>query len=104
MLGSAVAYDALPYFYSDQYDFGMEYVGHARDWDDVVFRGDPASQTFIAFWLKDDIVVAAMNANVWDVNKGLRSLIEAGRPVSEHLLRDPDVPIEALVEMSSQVA
>lgn len=104
MLGNAVAHDALPYFYSDQYDFGMEYVGHAREWDKVVMRGDPASREFIAFWLKGGIVTAAMNANIWDVNKSLRSLVKAGRPVSEHLLVDPQVPLDALTEMPGQVS
>ena len=61
------AYDRLPYFFSDQYDVGMEYSGFARTWDRVVFRGDPASREFIAFWLADDRVVAGMNVNVWDV-------------------------------------
>ena len=62
-----VAYDRLPYFFSDQYDVGMEYSGFARAWDRVVFRGDPASREFIAFWLVEDRVVAGMNVNVWDV-------------------------------------
>jgi 3-phenylpropionate/trans-cinnamate dioxygenase ferredoxin reductase subunit len=104
MLGPKIAYTALPYFYSDQYDFGMEYVGNALDWDSVVFRGDPASREFIAFWLKDGFVSAAMNANIWDVNKGLGALIESGQPVSEDRLRDPDVPLTELVERPSQVA
>ena len=43
MLGRTDAYDRLPYFFSDQYDVGMEYSGFARTWDRVVFRGDPAS-------------------------------------------------------------
>ena len=51
MLGRADAYDRLPYFFSDQYDVGMEYSGFARRWDRVVFRGDPASREFIAFWM-----------------------------------------------------
>ena len=53
MLGGDAVYDRLPYFFSDQYDVGMEYTGLARSWDRVVFRGDPASREFIAFWIKD---------------------------------------------------
>jgi 3-phenylpropionate/trans-cinnamate dioxygenase ferredoxin reductase subunit len=74
MLGQQKAYDRLPYFYSDQFDLGMEYVGTDRDWDEVVLRGNPAGREFIAFWLKDGYAVAAMNANIcWDVNDDLRS-------------------------------
>ena len=54
MLGQPVAYDLVPYFFSDQYDVGMEYAGFAREWDRVVFRGDPATREFIAFWLVGD--------------------------------------------------
>src|SRR6516164_11270650 len=52
MLGQQVSYDRIPYFFSDQYDVGMEYSGYAPEWDDVVFRGDPAGGEFIAFWLR----------------------------------------------------
>ena len=76
---SADAYDRLPYFFSDQYDVGMEYSGFARDWDRVVFRGDPASREFIAFWLRDDRVVAGMNVNVWDVTDPIQRLIRDAR-------------------------
>lgn len=41
MLGKPASYDRLPYFFSDQYDVGMEYTGYAESWDGVVFRGDP---------------------------------------------------------------
>ena len=62
MLGQAVSYDRLPYFFSDQYDAGMEYSGFATEWDEVVFRGDPAAREFIAFWLSEQRVVAGMNS------------------------------------------
>ncbi len=57
MLGQQVSYDNVPYFFSDQYDVGMEYSGHAPQWDEVVFRGDRDSGEFIAFWLADGQVV-----------------------------------------------
>ena len=97
MLGHAIAYDRLPYFYSDQYDVGMEYLGHAPEWDRVVFRGDPAQREIIAFWVKDDRVVAAMNLNVWDVVEPLRRLITSRHPVDDARLRDPDVPLDELL-------
>ena len=97
MLGAAIPYDRIPYFFSDQYDLGMEYSGYATSWERVVFRGDPKSREFIAFWLADERVVAAMNANVWDVVEPLRALIEARQPVDDSLLVDTGVPIDALV-------
>ena len=97
MLGQAAVYDRLPYFFSDQYDVGMEYAGFARSWDRVVFRGDPASREFIAFWLADDRVVAGMNVNVWDVTDTIQRLIRERAPVDDRRLADPDVPLEELV-------
>jgi 3-phenylpropionate/trans-cinnamate dioxygenase ferredoxin reductase component len=96
MLGQAVPYERLPYFFSDQYDVGMEYSGFARSWDRVVFRGDPSSREFIAFWIAADTVVAGMNVNVWDVNDAIQSLIRARVPVEDRGLADPDVPLEEL--------
>ena len=80
MLGRGDAYDRLPYFFSDQYDVGMEYSGFARSWDRVVFRGDPATREFIAFWIAQDRVVAGMNVNVWDVTDPIQRLIRARTP------------------------
>jgi 3-phenylpropionate/trans-cinnamate dioxygenase ferredoxin reductase component len=97
MLGRAEPYDRLPYFFSDQYDIGMEYSGLARRWDRVVFRGDPASREFIAFWISDECVVAGMNVNVWDVNDPIRRLISERVTVDDRRLADPDVPIDQLV-------
>jgi 3-phenylpropionate/trans-cinnamate dioxygenase ferredoxin reductase component len=96
MLGRSEAYDRLPYFYSDQYDVGMEYAGYARSWDRVVFRGDPASREFIAFWLVDDRVVAGMNVGVWDVTDDIQNLIRARVTVDDRRLADTDVPLEDL--------
>jgi 3-phenylpropionate/trans-cinnamate dioxygenase ferredoxin reductase component len=97
MLGQADPFDRLPYFFSDQYDVGMEYSGFARAWDRVVFRGDPASREFIAFWISDERVVAGMNVNVWDVNDAIRRLIGERVTVDDRRLADPDVPIDQLV-------
>ena len=83
MLGRAEAYDRLPYFFSDQYDTGMEYAGFARTWDRVVFRGDPATREFIAFWLTGDRVVAGMNFNVWDVTDAIQRLIRSRAAVDD---------------------
>jgi 3-phenylpropionate/trans-cinnamate dioxygenase ferredoxin reductase component len=97
MLGEPDVYDRLPYFFSDQYDVGMEYAGFARAWDRVVFRGDPATREFIAFWLSGDRVVAGMNVNVWDVTDAIQRLIRQGVSVDDRRLADPDVSLEDLV-------
>jgi 3-phenylpropionate/trans-cinnamate dioxygenase ferredoxin reductase component len=97
MLGEPDVYDRLPYFFSDQYDVGMEYAGFARTWDRVVFRGDPATREFIAFWLIEDRVVAGMNANVWDVTDPIQRLIRDRVAVDDRRLADPDVSLEDLV-------
>jgi 3-phenylpropionate/trans-cinnamate dioxygenase ferredoxin reductase subunit len=96
MLGDTAIYDRIPYFFSDQYDFGMEYRGWAPTSDQVIFRGDPGTREFIAFWLRDSRVVAAMNANTWDAGDALEALIRAGAPVEPASLIDPDVPLTSL--------
>jgi 3-phenylpropionate/trans-cinnamate dioxygenase ferredoxin reductase component len=96
MLGQSVAYDRLPYFFSDQYDVGMEYTGFARAWDRVVFRGDPATREFVSFWLVEDRVVAGMNVNVWDVTDSIKRLISERVVVDDRTLSDHDVPLEEL--------
>jgi 3-phenylpropionate/trans-cinnamate dioxygenase ferredoxin reductase subunit len=96
MLGETVTYDRIPYFFSDQYDVGMEYSGYVTEWDEVVFRGDRESGEFVAFWLADRRVVAGMNVNVWDVNQHVQSLIRSRRPVDVDALRDVDRPLEEL--------
>ena len=97
MLGREQPYERLPYFFSDQYDVGMEYTGYAPTWDRVVFRGDPAAREFIAFWLAGDRVVAGMNVNVWDVVDPIQRLIRERVTVDDRRLADPGVPLDALV-------
>jgi 3-phenylpropionate/trans-cinnamate dioxygenase ferredoxin reductase component len=98
MLGSGELYARAPYFFSDQYDVGMEYAGAATSWDRVVFRGDPATREFIAFWLAGGRVVAGMNVNVWDVTEAIQALIASGRPVDARRLADPGVALQDLTE------
>jgi 3-phenylpropionate/trans-cinnamate dioxygenase ferredoxin reductase subunit len=95
MLGKEASYDRLPYFYTDQYDLGMEYTGYvpAGRTDDVVIRGDLASREYIAFWLVDGKVAAGMNVNVWDVTDDIKTLIRSGRPADRDRLADPSVPL-----------
>ena len=96
MLGEPVSYDEIPYFFSDQYETGMEYAGFAPEWDEVIFRGDVAGREFIAFWLAEGRVVAGLNMNVWDVNDEIRELIRSRQPVDAKRLADADVGLEEL--------
>ena len=98
MLDKPASYERLPYFFSDQYDVGMEYSGYATDWDEVVFRGQPGEREFVAFWLDAGRVVAGMNVNVWDVNAPIQALIRSRQPIAAERLRDPEVPLEDLTQ------
>ena len=97
MLGQDAAYDLVPYFYTDQYDLGMEYAGYVEPggYDQVVFRGDVARREFIAFWLGGGRVLAGMNVNIWDVNEAIQAIVRGGRAVDVGQLADPNVPLEA---------
>jgi 3-phenylpropionate/trans-cinnamate dioxygenase ferredoxin reductase subunit len=97
MLGITTPYDKVPYFFSDQYELGMEYRGWAPTYEQVVFRGDPAGGEFIAFWLGDGVVRAAMNANVWDQGDMLERLLLARVKLDPAALADPDTDLAGLV-------
>jgi 3-phenylpropionate/trans-cinnamate dioxygenase ferredoxin reductase component len=99
MLGQAVSYDRLPYFFTDQYDLGMEYTGYVDPghYDEVVFRGDLARREFIAFWLgSGGRVLAGMNVNVWDATEAIQKLVKSGLAVDSQALADPATPLESL--------
>ncbi|MGZ4596430.1 MAG: NAD(P)/FAD-dependent oxidoreductase [Actinomycetes bacterium] len=99
MVGGRSSYDRLPYFFSDQYDLGMEYTGFvdAEGLDSVVIRGDVSRREFIAFWMRDRRVAAGMNVNVWDVTGSIKALILGGSQIDPAALADPDVPIDELL-------
>jgi 3-phenylpropionate/trans-cinnamate dioxygenase ferredoxin reductase subunit len=107
MLGREVVYDRVPYFYTDQYDLGMEYSGYVGPdgYDRVVFRGNPAvvdgkAPECVAFWVKDGRVLAGMNVNIWDVNEDVQKLVRAGcagTAVDLDRLADPSVPLGDLL-------
>ena len=95
MLGQEVEYNRVPYFYSDQYDLGMECSGLPEPgrYDRVTYRGDPSTLEFIAFWLSGGRLVAGMNVNVWDVTDDIQSLIRSGRELDTTRLTDPAIPL-----------
>jgi 3-phenylpropionate/trans-cinnamate dioxygenase ferredoxin reductase subunit len=98
MLGQKVSFDDIPYFYTDQFDVGMEYSGFGplTRGAEVVYRGDRAGREFIAFWVTGGKVVAGMNVNVWDVNEAVQGILRRGNQVDRTKLADADVPLESL--------
>jgi 3-phenylpropionate/trans-cinnamate dioxygenase ferredoxin reductase subunit len=98
MMGKDVSYDWVPYFYSDQYDLGMETAGLPEPgrYDEIVYRGDRESGEFIAFWLDEGAVIAGMNVNVWDVNDDIQALIRSHAEPDPARLADPDIPLTDL--------
>ena len=84
MLGNTAEYDELPYFFTDQYDLGMEYVGHSAGYQRVEFRGDVAGREFTVYWLDgDDRVLAGMNVNIWEGLDDIKALIRERRPLPQ---------------------
>ena len=100
--GWRLAYDRLPYFFSDQYDLGLEYVGLSSSGDELVVRGDLDAREFVAFWHRDGVVSAAMNVNVWDVVDDLKAIVAAERPVDPDRLADPRVAFGDVVGATSR--
>jgi 3-phenylpropionate/trans-cinnamate dioxygenase ferredoxin reductase component len=93
VLGKPGDFDKLPFFYSDQYDLGLEYAGRGGREDDVVVRGDLDGREYIAFWLDGDRVTAGMNVNVWDVQDDIQALVASRASVDRGRLADPAVPL-----------
>jgi 3-phenylpropionate/trans-cinnamate dioxygenase ferredoxin reductase subunit len=103
MLGQPATHDQLPYFFTDQYDLGMEYVGYFEPggYDEVVFRGDVAGREFIAFWVRDGRVLAGMNVNVWDVVDDIKHLIRSRATIPADRLADTGTPLAELAQAPS---
>jgi len=91
----------LPYFFSDQYDLGLEYVGHSQPGDSVAVRGDLLARQFIAFWHRDGVLTAAMNVNIWDVVDDLKAIVAANRPVDLKRLTYPSIALTDLIDRHS---
>lgn len=100
MAGEDVTFDAIPFFYSDQYDVGLEYAGHVPRvaQSEVVLRGDPASNEFMAFWLapegEGERVLAGMHVNIWDTVDAIKALVRERTLVDRARLADRDVPLD----------
>jgi 3-phenylpropionate/trans-cinnamate dioxygenase ferredoxin reductase subunit len=99
MAGEGKDYDVVPYFFSDLADWSsLEYVGPAYDWDEVLFRGDRDSGEFLAWYLKDGKVAAALSVERSEDLSEARRLLRSGADVSgsRDPLADPDSDLSAL--------
>ena len=97
MLGGSAEYEKLPYFFTDQYDLGMEYSGLSDGYEKVVFRGDVPGREFVVFWLDgDNTVLAGMQVNIWDQLDAIKELIVSGDPVDPEKLADSSVELSEL--------
>ncbi|MBY4568906.1 FAD-dependent oxidoreductase [Gordonia sihwensis] len=98
IVGRDTEYTRMPYFFTDQYDLGMEYRGLAEGYRRVVTRGDVSGLEFLAFWLDEaGTVLAGMNVNIWDAGDDIAALVQARRPVDAAALADPEVPLSSLI-------
>ena len=107
MAGAEVTYDPVPFFYSDQYDVGLEYAGYVPPdaGAEVVIRGDPATDKFMVFWVQSSggvrRVLAGMHVNTWDTMDAVQALIRNRTPVDVARLSDAHVPLDELVSSRS---
>jgi 3-phenylpropionate/trans-cinnamate dioxygenase ferredoxin reductase component len=92
LIGGIEPYTKSPYFFSDQYDLGMEVRGLANPFrDELVVRGDLAAREFIAFWLRNGVVAAAMNVNMWEDGDALQSLVDGRARVEPKQLQEAEL-------------
>jgi 3-phenylpropionate/trans-cinnamate dioxygenase ferredoxin reductase subunit len=98
LAGAGERYERVPYFYSDQFDLSLSYLGHARDWDELVVRGsrDVREPKFVAWYLRQGVPMAALMVNDWDAEDPVREVIRRARPVDPDRLADQGVDLAAL--------
>ena len=104
MIGGRSSYERLPYFFTDQYDLGMEYTGYVEEPNEtgsVVIRGDLSAREFIAFWMHDRRVLAGLTVNIWDVTGPIEQIIRSRAEVDRDRLADPDISLDELLNRPS---
>ncbi len=99
MAGAGQPWDVLPFFYTDQYDLGMEYHGWVGPdgFDSVVLRGDPAGLDFAAFWLRGGRVLAGMHVNRWDDSDTIKEIARTRAALSPAALGEDTVSLASLL-------
>jgi 3-phenylpropionate/trans-cinnamate dioxygenase ferredoxin reductase component len=98
LAGTSERYDRVPYFFSDQFDLSLSYLGHVREWDELVTRGDQRVKQpkFVAWYLRQGIPRAALIVNDWDAEDPVREVIRRGEPVDPDRLADAGVALAEL--------
>jgi 3-phenylpropionate/trans-cinnamate dioxygenase ferredoxin reductase subunit len=98
LAGSEQRYDRVPYFFSDQFDLSMSYLGHVREWDELVVRGsrEVKEPKFIAWYLRGGAPRAALIVNDWDAEDPVREVVRRGQAVDPARLADQAVALENL--------
>ena len=97
IVGRDVAYHAVPWFWSDQYDLKLQTVGLSTGHDRTVLRGDPAMRSFAIIYLREGRVVALDCVNAMkDFVQG-RALVTAGAIIPPEHLADPSRPLKSLI-------
>jgi 3-phenylpropionate/trans-cinnamate dioxygenase ferredoxin reductase component len=98
LAGADDRYDRVPYFFSDQFDLSLSYLGHVREWDELVVRGsqDVADPRFVAWYLHHGTPRAALIVNEWDAEDPVREVIRAGQPADPARLHDLGVDLAGL--------
>jgi 3-phenylpropionate/trans-cinnamate dioxygenase ferredoxin reductase subunit len=97
MLGNHSPYDEIPWFWSDQYEYNLQYFGYATEWDELVVRGSLEQRDFVAFYLQGGRLVASTGI---DRGRDLRrsaALIKARASVPESDLSNDQVDLRSLV-------
>jgi 3-phenylpropionate/trans-cinnamate dioxygenase ferredoxin reductase subunit len=96
MLDAGDVYAPVPYFWSDQYELTLQYVGHARGGERLAIRGDLEARSFTAFYLDGARVRAAFVVGRPREMLPTRRIIQAGKPVDEAVLTDESTDLRAL--------
>lgn len=97
--GGDAVYDRIPYFFTDQYDLGMEFRGRTAGYTQVVYRGNVDAREFLVFWLDEGgVVLAGMNVNIWDAGDQIAALVSSRTSVDPAALADATVPLESILD------
>lgn len=97
IIGEAARYDAIPWFWSNQYDLRLQTISLSLDHDSTVVRGDPAARSFSVIYLKSGRVAALDCVNATKDYVQGRKLIEAGLSVDPTRLLDTSLPLKDMV-------
>jgi 3-phenylpropionate/trans-cinnamate dioxygenase ferredoxin reductase component len=97
MIGRGTPFDDPHWFWSDQYEHNLQYMGFAEEWDQLVVRGSIEQRSFAGFYLKDGVVKAAVGVNRGKDVRRARELIRSRVSVDPAALRDEDIDPRTLI-------